>query len=193
MKNSGKYVLCFVLGSLIGAFVGVGTFAYLSKKPDQQQTKQIVDTSTIDTPTIDESAVEVETETATEIPPKTEPVTVSEVIYEDDNLTITYNGFKSFTTNQDFYFTFDNKSDYYVRAIASDIKINGIAIDQKYSTELESKSSVSPRMSISNSKLQDENISRVNSLEFKMQITVTDFTIRENVASYDTDIMTITR
>lgn len=129
----------------------------------------------------------------TEIPPATEPITVNKVIYEDDNLTITYNRFESLSTVQKIYFTFDNNSNYYVRAIAEDIKINGIAIDQKFSTELESKNSVSPTLTILNSKLQNENITKVNSLEFKMQITVSDLTSRENVDSYYTDIMTITR
>lgn len=138
-------------------------------------------------------AATAELTTETEIPPATEPITVNEVIYEDDNLTITYNRFESLSTVQKIYFTFDNNSNYYVRAIAEDIKINGIAIDQKFSTELESKNSVSPTMTILNSKLQNENITKVNSLEFKMQITVSDLTSRENVDSYYTDIMTITR
>lgn len=137
------------------------------------------------------SPAEITTEA--EIPPATEPETISEVLYQDDNLTIIYNKYDSLSTVQRIYLTFDNNSEYYVRAIASDIKINGIAINQNFSTELESKNTISTNMTILNSKLQNENITKVNEIEFKMQIKISDLQNNQTVASYDTDTMNIKR
>jgi hypothetical protein len=48
-------------------------------------------------------------------------------------------------------------------------------------------------MTILNDKLQDKNISRVNSVDFKMQIKVTDASNGDCIDSYDTETLTIKR
>ena len=130
--------------------------------------------------------------TEAEVPPTTEPVT-QEVLHKDDNCTITYNGFKSLETAQRIDLTIENKTDNSLSVTLSEIKINSISIDQFYKPQLKSKESVSNSIRILNSKLQDENITRVNKIEIKLQITVTDKTNGDCLAYYDTDIITITR
>lgn len=138
-------------------------------------------------------AATAELTTEAEIPPATEPETIELVLHDDDNCTITYNNFKSLDNSQRIYLTIDNKNDNSFSAHLSELKINGISIDEYFGQSLKSKESASNCISIPNSKLQKENITRVNSIEFKLQLTVTDKTNGDCLDYYYTDTMTITR
>lgn len=138
-------------------------------------------------------AATAEITTEAEIPPATEPETTGKVMFEDDNVTITYNGFDNSDKAQDIYLTIDNKTDNSLTVALSELKINSIAIDQFFKPQLKAKNSVSKSIHILNNTLQNENITRVNSIEMKMQITVTDKTNGDCLDYYDTDTMTITR
>ena len=58
---------------------------------------------------------------------------------------------------------------------------------------IEAKSSSSNFITIMNGKLQDENITKANSIEFKMHIEFATEMSGKSLESYDTDTMTITR
>ena len=137
--------------------------------------------------------VSAETTTEAEIPPATEAETLGKILHEDDNCTITYNEFKSLKTVQHIGLTIDNKTDNSLSVELTEIKINSIAIDQFYMSQLKSKESASHPIVIINSKLQDENITRVNNIEFKLQITVTDKTNGDCLAYYETGVINIER
>ena len=138
------------------------------------------------------TAATAEITTEAEIPPATEPE-ISEVLYEDDNCTITYNGFKSLSTYQRINLAIDNKTDNTLSASLSYLKVNGVSIDEHYSITILPLQSLSRCMTIFNDNLQNENITRVNDIDIKMQITVTDKTNGDCLDYYDTDTMTITR
>ena len=143
--------------------------------------------------TVAREAATAEITTETEIPPATEPETISDVLFEDDNCIITFNKFDSLKTVQRLYLTIENKTDNYLRGNIESFAINGILIDQSYSPIIEAKASSSKCITIINSKLQDENITRVNSIEFKMHIEFATEMSGKSLESYDTDTMTITR
>ncbi|MBP5430794.1 hypothetical protein [Ruminococcus sp.] len=138
-------------------------------------------------------AATAELTTEAEIPPATEPETVNEVLYEDDNCTITFNRYESLKTVQRLYLTIENKNDNYLRGNLESFSINGVSIEQSYSPIIEAKQTFSNYMTIMNSRLQDENITRANIIEFKMHIEFAAEMSSKALESYDTDTMTITR
>ena len=143
-----------------------------------------------------------------EIPPATERETITEsiteLLYEDENITIFYNGYESLATAQRVYLTIENKSEKELNCGFVDFKANEIPIDVNNNPRIKPLNSISYSMDISNSAFQKVNITRVNKMEFMMhiqlgpifeQITKSDGRIEKTTTfeNYDTDIITIER
>lgn len=161
-----------------------------------------------------EKTIIIETTTAegttqeTEIPPATEQESLNKVIYEDDNVTIIYDGYESLKTVQRLYLTVENKRDNLLRCNMIDFKANGVAINQNYGTKIDPHGAVSNDVTMINSLFQDQGITRVDKMELKFNIrfepiiekaTGPDGEIQattatgENIESYDTGVLTIER
>lgn len=183
--KKGIIIACLALFSMVSCSNNA--------KTEEKQPVKVVNASKITTEATTEPITTVEITTEAEILAATEPETTGVVLHEDDNCTITYNGFDNSEKTQDIYLTIDNKTDNSLTVALSELKINSISIDQFYKPQLKAKNSVSKSIHIMNNTLQNENITRVNDIEMKMQITVTDKTNGDCLAYYDTDTMTITR
>lgn len=150
-------------------------------------------------------ATTAETTEEIEIPPATERETINEVLYEDENVAIFYNGYDSFKTVQRVYITVENKTDNELSYNTLDFMANGVPIDENHGGKIEAHETVSPEWTLLNSRFQEANITRVNKLEFKLHfqfypvieiVTVQEGGIErttENIEQYETDIITIER
>lgn len=156
-----------------------------------------------------ETTTAEETTQETEIPPATtreEIEKINEVLYEDDNVKIIYDGYESLKTVQTLYLTIENKKDSELRCKWLDFKANETPIEQYFETKRDPHSSFTNAITISNSKFQDANITRVNKMEFNFNIwfepiiekaTGPDGEIQTTTAigkeTYDTGVLTIER
>lgn len=156
-------------------------------------------------PIITEATTAETTAVEIEIPPATERETINEVIYEDENVTIFYNGYDSFKTVQRVYITVENKTDNELRYNTLDFMANGVPIDENHGGKVEAHETASPEWTLLNSRFQEANITRVNKLEFKLHLqfypVIEIVTVQEGgiertteiIEQYETDIITIER
>ena len=165
---------------------------------NEQPEKTII----IETTTAEETTQEIE------IPPATERESLNEILYEDDNVTIIYDGYESLATVQRLYLTVKNKRDNLLRCNMIDFKANGIAIAQNYGTKIDPYGAVSNYVTMRNTLFQDQNITRVDKMELTFNIQF-DSIIEKvtgqneevqatiatggNIESYDTGVLTIER
>lgn len=110
------------------------------------------------------------TEVATEIPPATEPDTeattaaeINQLIYNEQGIEVYYNDIDTNIINLNVV----NANDANVLVYLSEIKVNGNDIGLTYFEErIPANASITRKCEIPLEKLQEQNISRINELEF---------------------------
>lgn len=129
----------------------------------------------------------------------TEPETENNVIYQDDNITVCFDGYEELKTVQRINITLFSSSDKRLDVTMNNLCINGISIDNGISDNLEPNETASNTVTILNSSLKDKEISKAIDIQFGFNIKVKeniyddDHPYYETINEYDTGSISIMR
>lgn len=96
--------------------------------------------------------------------------TENKIIYQDDNIIITYKGIKDNYVTKDIQFLIENISNKSISIYAHEVSINNFAINTMMSITLSANKKSNQDIAILNSQLKDNDIIELSEINFELQV-----------------------
>lgn len=156
MAKVGKTILCVIGGLVVLGVIGSAIKGGGDKGKD-------------DTKTANNDSVAVQTEEATEAP-------VEQVLYDANNIKVTYTGFTDAETfdSAKFNFLIENNGSQNVNVNAENISVNGFSVTSLMYEDVAAGKKTNSTLDMYSTELEENKIDKIETIEFNLKIVDSD-------------------